>query len=205
MKTKFNARATPIILGSQSSRRSEILGFFNIPFAQVSSNFDEDSIPFNDDPKEYAQAISQGKAKAVAQAFPNAVVLTADTIVYKEGKIYQKPQHRDEGFRHLKELSRKWHSVFTGLSLSLKGSDFQIVEETRVLFNALTEQQIQAYLQAFDCSDKAGGYGIQGGGGLIVKAMEGCYYNVLGLPINALCSLLRCIGIDLWTHFKRSS
>lgn len=191
-----------LILGSQSPRRREILSFFNIPFTQVSPNFDEDSIPFHDNPTEYVQILAKGKADSLAHDFPDAVVLTADTIVYMKGKIYGKPRDQQEAFEFFKELSGEWHSVFTGLTVSSKGIDFQTVAETRVLFNALTEEQMKIYLQTLPVSDKAGGYMIQGAGGLIVNRIEGCYYNVVGLPINALCSVLSQAGIDLWKHFK---
>jgi len=194
-----------LILGSQSPRRREILSYFNIPFTQVSPIFDEDSIPFHDNPQEYVKILSKGKAYSLVHAFPEAVVLTADTIVYKEGKIYGKPKDQQEAFQFLKELSGKWHSVFTGLTISTKGKDFQALEETRVLFNFMTDEQIKTYHQMLHCADKAGGYMIQGAGGLIVKRIEGCYYNVVGLPINALYSLLLEAGIDLWKNFKKVS
>jgi septum formation protein len=192
-----------LILGSQSPRRREILSFFNIPFKQVSPDFDEEAVPFHDNPQEYVQILAKGKADSLAHQFPHAVILTADTIVYREGKIYGKPKDQQEAFTFLKELSGRWHSVFTGLTVSCKGEDFQIFEETRVLFNTLTEEQMKQYHQALTFYDKAGGYMIQGAGGLIVKRIEGCYYNVVGLPINALYSVLEQAGIDLWKHFKR--
>jgi septum formation protein len=193
------------ILGSQSPRRREILEFFDIPFKQVSPQFDETSIPFHDNPSEYVQLLAKGKADSLIYQFPDAIILTADTIVYQAGKIYGKPKDQQEAFTYLKELSGKWHSVFTGLTISLRGQDFQAQEETRVLFNVLTEEQVNIYIQKLACSDKAGGYMIQGAGGLIVKRIEGCYYNVVGLPLNALCSVLNQAGIDLWKHFTRQA
>lgn len=191
-----------LILGSQSPRRREILSFFNIPFKQVSPDFDEEALPFRNNPEEYVQILSKGKADSLAHQFPNEVVLAADTIVCREGKIYGKPQDEKEGLRFLKELSGQWHSVFTGLTVSCKGQDFQTYEETRVQFNPLSEDQMKLYLQSIPFTDKAGGYMIQGAGGLIVRRIEGCYYNVVGLPINALCRVLNQAGIDLWKHFK---
>jgi septum formation protein len=192
-----------LILGSQSPRRREVLSFFDIPFKQVSPNFDEDSIPFHDNPQEYVQILSKGKADSLTHRFPKDLILTADTIVYREGKIYGKPRNQEEAVQYLKELSGKWHSVFTGLTISSKGQEFQTMDETRVLFNSLTEEQIRTYHQMLTFADKAGGYMIQGPGGLIVKRIEGCYYNVVGLPINALYSILLHAEIDLWKHFKR--
>ncbi len=194
-----------LILGSQSPRRREILNLFNFPFKQVSPNFDEDSIEFQDNPHEYVQILAKGKADSLGDQFPSSLILTADTIVYKEGKIFGKPKDSQEAFQFLKELAGKWHSVFTGLTVRSQGKDYPIVEETRVLFNSLSAEKIHTYLQRVDYTDKAGGYMIQGIGGLIVKRIEGCYYNVVGLPINALCTAMHMAGIDLWEHLKGSS
>jgi septum formation protein len=191
-----------LILGSQSPRRREVLSFFNLPFKQVSPHFDEDSIPFNDNPQEYVKTLAKGKAHSLITQFPTSVILAADTIVYKQGKIYGKPRDEKEAFEYLKELSGQWHSVFTGLSIYSQGQDFQTLEETRVLFNELTEEQMQIYHHILEFADKAGGYMIQGAGSVIVKRIEGCYYNVVGLPVNALCSILRKVGINLWQHLK---
>ncbi len=191
-----------LILGSQSPRRREILSYFNIPFKQVSSHFDEDSIPFEGNPQEYVKILAQGKLNSLISQFPSSVILTADTIVYKDGKIYGKPRDEQEAYQYLKELSGKWHSVFTGLSIYSQGKIFETLEETRVLFNSLTEEQMQIYHHIHEFADKAGGYMIQGSGSLVVKRIEGCYYNVVGLPINALCAVLNHAGIDLWKHLK---
>lgn len=191
-----------LILGSQSPRRKEILSFFDFPFTQISPDFDEEAIPFHDNPKEYVQILAKGKADSLAQKYQHSLILTADTIVYRTGKIYGKPKNQEEAFQYLSELSGQWHSVFTGLSLAVKGESFQTLEETRVLFNELTDQQMKNYLNELALSDKAGGYMIQGAGSLIVKRIEGCYYNVMGLPVNALSSLLNLAGIDLWNHLR---
>jgi septum formation protein len=191
-----------LILGSQSPRRREILSYFNLPFKQVSPHFDEDSIPFHDNPQEYVQLLAQGKGDSLIHQFPSSIILTADTIVYKEGKIYGKPRNEEEAYEFLKELSGQWHSVFTGLSVYSKGQKFQALEETRVLFHSLTEEQMQIYHHIHAFADKAGGYMIQGSGSLVVKRIEGCYYNVVGLPINALAKVLSQAGVDLWKHLK---
>lgn len=192
-----------LILGSQSPRRKEILNFFHLSFQQVSPSFDEDAVLFNGQPIEYVQILSKGKAESLSSQFPHAVILTADTIVFLEGKIFGKPIDESQALDFLTELSGRWHSVFTGLTVLFQGRYFHICEETRVLFNALTREQIQAYVSELHLFDKAGGYMIQGAGGLIVKRIEGCYYNVVGMPINALKTALNWAGIDLWKHLKR--
>ncbi len=193
-----------LILGSQSPRRREILNFFDLPFRQVSPSFDESSVPFQGDPEHYVQQLAKEKALSLAQQLPPSLILTADTIVYKEGKIFGKPSGEKDAFNYLKELSGQWHSVFTGLALYHYNQMLHTVEETKVLFNELTEDQIHTYYRSLPWADKAGGYMIQGAGSLVVKCIEGCYYNVMGLPVNALCSLLQQVGIDLWQHLKGS-
>lgn len=191
-----------LILGSQSPRRREILSYFNLPFKQVSSHFDEDSIPFQGNPQEYVRILAEKKGDSLIHQFPSSIILTADTIVYKEGRIFGKPRNEEEAYEFLKELSGQWHHVFTGLSVYSKGQKFQALEETRVLFHSLTEEQMQIYHHIHAFADKAGGYMIQGSGSLVVKRIEGCYYNVVGLPINALVSVLSQAGVNLWKYLK---
>jgi septum formation protein len=191
-----------LILGSQSPRRKEILGFFSFPFESVTSDFDEDSIIFHGDPEKYVCEIASGKAHNLAAQHPQDIILTADTTVYKDGKIYGKPKDSDDAFRALAELEGSWHSVLTGVTLLHQGRIWTKCEETRVLFNPLTPEEIRMYHQKLHWSDKAGGYAIQMAGGLAVKRIEGCYYNVMGMPINTVRQLLLNVGIDLWNYLK---
>ncbi len=191
-----------ILLGSQSPRRKEILSFFKIDFIQATSDFDEDQVPFQNNPSEFVKILSKGKADTLSFRYPNLPILTADTIVYREGKIFQKPKNRQEAAESLTELSGKWHSVFTGLTLNFKGIDYQGFDETKVLFNSISHNQLECYLNSLPYHDKAGGYMIQGAGSIIVNKIEGCYYNVMGLPIHLLNNLLQNIGIDLWHYLK---
>lgn len=193
---------TRLILGSQSPRRKEILSFFSLPFQTATSNFDEDSVPFLGDPKNYVSVIAEGKAKVLAAEYPQSLILTADTTVYKDGKIYGKPASSEEAFTALSELAGQWHSVFTGMVLLQGNQLWNAVEETRVLFNPLTPEEIRHYHKTLHWSDKAGGYAIQMGGGLAVKKIDGCYYNVMGLPINSMRQLLLNANIDLWNYLK---
>lgn len=193
---------TPLILGSQSPRRKEILGFFSLPFRTANSNFDEDSVPFHDNPANYVCEIAVGKAKALAPLYPKSLILTADTTVYKSGKIYGKPKDTEDAFRALSELAGEWHSVFTGLALVSDDKLWTAFEETRVLFNPMTHKEIRHYHKMLHWSDKAGGYAIQMAGSLAVKKIDGCYYNVMGLPINSLRQLLMNVKINLWDYLK---
>ncbi|MBS4168809.1 nucleoside triphosphate pyrophosphatase [Parachlamydia sp. AcF125] len=191
---------TRLILGSQSPRRKEILEYFSIPFEQVVPAFDEASIPFLDNPEEYVCAISQGKAASLAQKFPNAIILTADTIVYKDGKVYGKPKNKEEATSILQYLAGQWHQVYTGVTVRQGEEQYSDYAKTHVLFNSLTLEEIHLYHEKILWEDKAAGYAIQQSGSLIIRSIEGCYYNVLGLPIQTVKNLLARVGINLWEY-----
>lgn len=187
-----------IVLGSASPRRREILEFFHLPFRQEESHFDEHSISHQVGPEHYVCEVARGKARSLAQRFPSSCILTADTEVYRAGKIYGKPSSHSEAMEMLEELSGHWHSVYTGVTL-LRGKEEHVgVEETRVLFHPTTPQQRERYLAAIPAFDKAGGYAVQGTGSIIIQRIEGCYYNVMGLPIHMVQKLLKKMGVDLW-------
>lgn len=188
-----------IILGSCSPRRKEILGYFSLPFQQVHSGFDEDSVPFHGDAVAYVKEIARAKAAEIAKRHPGEIILTADTTVFANGRIFAKPLSMKEAHSMLRELSGTTHSVFTGVCIHEK---FLEAEETRVTFSELTDAQIFAYASSVGPLDKAGGYAIQESGGLIVKRIEGCYYNVMGLPLQTVRRGLLTVGIDLWEYFK---
>ncbi len=191
-----------IILGSQSPRRREILGYFSLPFLQIASDFDEESIPFAGVPEKHAMLLSQKKAEVLAKEHPGEVILTADSLVYCKGKLYNKPADDREAMQYLKDFGGHWHSVFTGVT-ARKGEKFYTAhEETKLLFHKLSEGQIQKFHRHCYFLDKAGGYAIEKSGNLIVSRIEGCYYNVLGLPINTTRQLLLNFGIDLWDFLK---
>ncbi|MFA5250178.1 MAG: Maf family nucleotide pyrophosphatase [Parachlamydiales bacterium] len=191
-----------IILGSQSKRRKLILEFFNLPFTQIPSLFDEKTLPPEKDPKKYVEALAEKKAREIALRYPQEIILTADTVVYFKNSYLHKPADETEAFSMLKKLSASWHQVFTGVCVFQKGQAFSGSEESQVLFNPLTDGQIQKYHRHFYFSDKAGGYAIQEGGSIIVQKISGCFYNVMGLPINTVRGLLLKVGLDLWDFLK---
>lgn len=191
-----------IVLGSQSPRRREILSFFSLPFTQASPHFDEESVPFNGDPAQFAITISRGKAISLQPLFPKEIILTADTVVYREGKAYGKPSNDAEALAMLRELAGKWHSVFTALTIKTAAEEHSLCQESRVEFFAATDEQLKRYHQGIHCLDKAGSYAIQGAGGILVRRIDGCYYNVMGLPLHGLATLLDKVGIDLWNHLQ---
>ncbi len=192
----------PIILGSQSERRKEILSFFSVPFVQIPSHFDESSIRYLGDPKHYALTLASKKAEALSEQFPDRIILTADTIVYFNEKVYNKPVDKEHAHAMLKELSGNWHCVITAVAVSRGGSMVSDYDETRILLRSLTNEQITQYHNHCHFLDKAGGYAIQKGGSMIVSKIEGCYYNVMGLPVGTAKALLARFGIDLWDYLN---
>lgn len=191
-----------LILGSTSPRRREILNFFSIPFTQVSPDFDEAQVLFKGDPAAFVMEVARQKALCLTERYPSDIILTADTTVYRQNRVFMKPETMEEAHGMLRELCGHEHQVFTGVCV-IKGKDcFLDVGETKVLFHNLTDNQIHNYHAHFLPLDKAGGYAIQKGGSLIVKRIEGCYYNIMGLPINTVRQLLLKAGIDLWDHLK---
>ncbi|HAB99697.1 MAG TPA: septum formation protein Maf [Parachlamydiales bacterium] len=191
-----------IVLGSQSPRRREILHFFSLPFQQVDPGFDETQVTFQGRPEEFVKEVSRRKALCLQEKFPEKVILTADTIVFKEGRLFMKPETLEEAACMLAELSGSQHQVFTGVTVSKGRELFSDVEETIVHFHSLSQDQIENYHRHFLPLDKAGGYAIQKGGSIIVKRIEGCYYNIMGLPLQTTRRLLAKVGIDLWDYLK---
>ncbi|WP_375793224.1 Maf-like protein [Chlamydia sp. 12-01] len=190
-----------LILGSSSPRRKSILQYFRIPFTCISSNFDEHTIPYQGDPIAYSRELAVGKAESIVKDYnPEGLILTADTVVVYKGKIFNKPGSYDEAIEMLKTLSGQTHSVITSIAL-LKNQKLVTGEETtQVTFTPLPEEYLGKYVEAFSTLDKCGGYSIQEGGGLIIHNIQGCAYNVQGLPIKTLKHLLLEFDINLWDY-----
>lgn len=193
---------TKIILASSSARRREIFGYFNLDVVYQNPDFDEDSIPFDGDPAKYVAQLSEGKATSVTQLFPESIVIAADTIVFKDNKIYGKPSGHNDATQQLTELSGTKHSVFTGVTVAKNNTIKSDVAETAVYFNDLSPDHIEHYLNGIHALDKAGSYAVQRAGSLVIKKVDGCFYNVMGLPIRVTQNLLAQFGIDLWHCIK---
>lgn len=192
-----------IVLGSQSPRRKEILDFFKLPFSVCSSDFDESSVVFDGSPEAYVKTQAKEKAFSLKELHKNDLIITADTTVHFNKKLFQKPLDEKEAFAFLKELSGNTHEVYTGVAVLYQGELLTEVAMTKVTFHRIDTTQIQNYIKAINPLDKAGAYAIQGLGSLIVSKIEGCYYNVMGLPIHSLCVLLKKVGIDLWAYIAK--
>jgi septum formation protein len=187
-----------IILASASPRRKELLEKIRLKFEIDPSDCEEDINP-EFDPQEIVQQLSIIKAKSVAARHKNALIIAADTIGVMGDKILGKPHTEDEACKMLHEISGKSHLVITGFSI-LDTTTNKIVTgivNTRVYIKKLTGQEIDAYVKTGEPLDKAGAYAIQGIGAVIVEKIEGDYYNVMGLPLNALTEALKEFGINI--------
>ena len=192
----------PLILGSKTPRRKEIMDYFSLPYRQIEGDFDEESISPYLPPDEYVKQVAHGKQLSIRSSYPESIILTADTIVYHEGKILGKPKDREDMELWLSSLSGKWHSVYSAVVLSTQKSTTSEVVETKVLCTNISPLDIHRYIHSLALLDKAGSYSIQKSGSLLVEKIEGCFYNAMGLPIQAVRRLLSTIGIDLWDYIK---
>ncbi|MGD9568490.1 MAG: nucleoside triphosphate pyrophosphatase [Sedimentibacter sp.] len=180
-----------IILASQSPRRIEMLKKY-VKDIIIYAPDTEESMDDNDLPQTSVMKIALEKALKVADSCESkGIIIAADTVVYMD-KIMGKPKDYNEGFEMLKALSGKEHSVFTGICIIDNEDKKKVVdfEETLVEFNELSDDFIRKYLETGEYKDKAGAYGIQGYGELLVKKINGCYNNVKGLPLTKLNNLL---------------
>lgn len=192
---QFNANKQ-IILASGSPRRKELLAMLGVPFDIVTSNATENEEGLvTTDFSSYAQNNAMIKASAVANEYPNAAVIGADTIVGLGNRIFPKPENKEQARAFLKELSGQTHIVVTSVVIILDGKTSSFSSETSVTFYELNDMLIDAYIASGDPLDKAGGYGIQTGGALFVESIEGDYYAVMGLPIAALSRHLQALGV----------
>lgn len=181
-----------IILASKSPRRREILENTKVRFSIEESQIDE-VIKLNELPKETVMRLAYEKALDVANRNRNSLVIGADTIVVINDTILGKPKDDIEAFSMLKLLSGKTHYVITGFALINLSLDKKIIDcqVSQVTFKELSEQCIKDYLQTKESLDKAGAYGIQGYGGLLVKNIQGDYFNIVGLPISKISDCLK--------------
>ena len=179
-----------LILASASPRRRELLDSVGLRYTVDVSSADED---FIGPPEEMVLSLSERKAKSVAVRHPSGLIIAADTTVAIDGKNLGKPKDRADAEAMLRELSGRWHTVFTGVCFLCPEKDRmrKALAETRVHFLALTKEELQAYLDSDEPYDKAGAYAIQGAAGAFIDRIEGSYSNVVGLPLHTVLSMLR--------------
>lgn len=186
----FTARI-PLILASASPRRQEFLHQLGLSFTTLPASIDESPLP-EEAPDLFARRMAITKAEHVAQQHPEAGIIAADTVVSLHGIIYGKPADASEALSMLEQLQGHTHEVITGLALVVRSQAIHesATETTRVCFDQFPRPILKAYVDSGDPLDKAGAYGIQGQGTFLVRAIEGSYSNVVGLPVNQLVRLL---------------
>jgi septum formation protein len=187
-----------LVLASASPRRAEILRNAGIAFETHAAVLDESRLP-GELRADYVRRLALAKARTVAGAHHDSgdsIFIGADTAVVVGDEILGKPESPDDARRMLRLLSGVVHEVHTGLAVVRRpGAMEGLVEEvTRVTFAPLSDQDIESYIATGEPFDKAGAYGIQGIGGRYVTRVEGCFFNVMGLPLARLWSLLRDVG-----------
>jgi len=178
-----------LILASQSPRRRELLAMLGLEFDIITADIDETMDP-NLSVADAVAQVCRRKAEAVGSIRPGDLIIAADTVVVVEDRVLGKPHTEDEARAMLRSLSDRYHTVMTAFCLWQDGEAETHVEHTRLRFKPLSDEEIDAYVATGSPMDKAGAYGIQDQAAIFVEALDGDYYNVMGLP---LCSLTKCL------------
>ena len=179
-----------LILASASPRRAELLRNAGISFTVVPAHVTEEPAP-NESPLAYAQRLARDKALAVLARHPEDTVLGADTVVVVDEHLLEKPVDAADAARMLRLLSGRTHEVITGVCVATSEIQQTEAEVTRVSFAALSAGEIEAYVRSGEPMDKAGAYAIQGIASRWAERIEGCYFNVVGLPLPRVYRILR--------------
>ena len=189
-----------IILASSSPRRKQLMEMIGLEFEIIVSNADENAAGTG---CEQAAALAARKALAVANISDKAVIIGADTLVEINGQVLGKPANAQEAFDMLKTLQGQAHMVHTGVAIidtSVSGNMHSFVESAKVFFRKLDDAEIHSYIATGEPFDKAGAYGIQGRGAVLVEKIDGDFYAVMGLPIAKLAVALKEMGINIWAQ-----
>lgn len=194
---------TKIILGSKSPRRREILSLFDLNFSVEIADIDEKAVSSSKIPEIYVEEIARAKGAYLLSKHKNAVIITADTTVAYNGEFLCKPESEEDAFKMLKTLSGQLHIVSSSIVIHFEDQVHSAYENTYVTLRELSDEQILQYIKIFKPFDKAGAYGIQDGGGILIQKIEGNFHNVVGFEVKLLEKLFGNIGINLWQHLKR--
>ena len=187
-----------VILASQSPRRRELLGQMGISHFIIRPARGEEIVDPALEPGQLVEQLSLQKAREVwEQSRPEDLVIAADTVVAIDGRVLGKPRDEEQAFEMLRALSGRQHTVYTGVTVCQNGRVVTGHEATRVQFRPLSEGEISAYIATGEPMDKAGAYGIQGRGAVLVEGIRGDYFNVMGLPLCRLAGMLRDFGVDV--------
>jgi septum formation protein len=181
-----------VVLASQSPRRRDLLTLIGIPHEVLPANIDESYLA-DETPPQHAQRLARDKATAIEA--PDAVTIGSDTIVVVDGDVLGKPRDRAHAAEMLKRLGGRSHIVMTGVAVRWRGQVASGLEEVGVTFRALSDDDIERYIDTREPMDKAGAYGIQGYGATIVERVDGDYFAVMGLAVNRMVKLFRELGL----------
>ena len=192
-----------LVLASASPRRAELLRQIDIPFTVVEPEISEE-ISGPEKPADLVVDLAQRKASAVTRRLESGFVIGADTVVFFEGQSLGKPADEEDARRMLEMLSGKVHEVFSGLALfNAAGGNFETgLSKTKVWMKTLAKNNIDLYVKSGEPLDKAGAYGIQGRGAVFIDKIEGCYFNVVGLPLSLLFDLFIKMQVPTWLTRK---
>lgn len=179
-----------IILASNSPRRRELLENMGVKFTAVSPDFDEDSVN-GLSPTDTVERLALGKAESIAKDNPDAIVIGSDTIVDIDGEILGKPKDASDAKRMITLLSGRTHSVCTGLAIVRGDKKIVTHEVTKVTFKKLAQDEIDGYVASGEPMDKAGSYGIQKLGSMLVERIDGDFFTVVGFPVCKTAQILR--------------
>jgi septum formation protein len=182
-----------LVLASSSPRRRELLGLLGLSFEVVPAEVDE-TLRGGEEPAAYAERLAREKARAVRR--DGAAVIGADTIVVVDGEVLGKPRDAEEAAAMLRRLSGREHLVHTAVAVAWGGKLESGIETTRVWFRALSEPEIAEYVATGEPLDKAGAYGIQGYGALLVERIDGDFFTVMGLGLGRMARVLNRVGLD---------
>jgi septum formation protein len=183
-----------VILASASPRRRELLTLIGIGHEVRPADIDETVLP-GEHPPAHADRLARTKARTLASAFPDALVVGSDTIVVVDDEILGKPRDEEEAARMLRRLSGRRHVVYTAVAVARGARIESGVERVEVTFRTLGDDEIRGYIATREPMDKAGAYGIQGYGATIVERIEGDYFAVMGLALGRMVRLMEALGV----------
>lgn len=183
-----------IVLSSGSPRRKSLLERIGVKYIEYTPCIDEGRA--EETPRACTMRLAKEKALKGAEVYPEDVIISADTVVVIDGEILGKPSDRKDAVKMLRRLSGRTHEVITGICVKGRKCEVRAVH-TLVKFRALTDAEILSYVSMGESDDKAGGYGVQGKGSLLIEGITGDYYNVVGLPLSTLYDMLQSEGINL--------
>jgi septum formation protein len=185
-----------LVLASRSPRRFDLLKGMKFDFEVIPAKEDTERVVRHDDPHQLPELAARLKCEEVSRQHPQSLVVAADTVVILDGAILNKPRDDEEARRFLSALSGRTHEVVTGVAVQRRSDDVDLSasESTRVTFRDLTADEVASYVATGEGRDKAGSYAAQGLGASLIGSIDGCFYNVVGLPVALLFELLRKVG-----------